>query len=203
MDHPVAGGLYWGMKYLEAKFSPKERSVDKRSPLTDEESRLFNQLREGGPCIICGGKGDHVVRTRICKFGWEEQSGALFWKTDTKFFDIRSVAAPLCSKHYQEAKDREKLNEKLGCTTMIFSVLGAALISYLMLQLKRQGYCIIPVDDVLTVILWLVIGLVACFIFACLVFGCFTSDFWGVKQVVWQCGPLKRLCELNWLKSGR
>ena len=204
LDPNVArGAACWALNSLGKKLDPKVKIVDKRSPLTDEESRLLNQLREGGPCVICGGKGDHMVWTRIWKYVGEEQSGALFWKTDTKFFDIRSVVAPLCSKHYQEAKDREKLNEKLGCATMIFSVFGAALISYLMLQLKRQGHCIIPVDDVLTVILWFVIALVACFIFTCFVMGCFSSDLGGVEQCVWQRGPLKRLCKLNWFKSER
>ena len=144
---------------------PENQYVEIQAVLTSEETRLLDQLREGGPCVICGRKGSHVTeKVQICKFVNEVKSGILFWKKNTHGFVRRSLVAPLCSRHYQEAEAWEKVENKLGCATVIFSVVGAALTSCLMLQLKRHGHCVMPVNDVLTVILWFVVGFILSFV---------------------------------------
>jgi len=186
---------------------PENQYAEIQAVLTREETRLLNQLREGGPCVICGRKGAHVTEeVQICKFIKVVKSGSLFWKKNTHYFVRRSLVAPLCSRHYQEAEAQEKVENKLGCATVIFSVVGAALTSYLMLQLKRQGCCVIPVNDALTVILWFVVGLILSFVVGVLlgvvIQGIFFHELDGYAKFesIWECGPLKRLLELNWIK---
>lgn len=193
------------------KFPPENQYVEIQAVLTSEETRLLNQLREGGPCVICGCKGSHVTEeVQICKFVNEVKSGILFWKKNTHGFVRRSLVAPLCSRHYQEAEAREKVENKLGCATVIFSLVGAALTSYLMLQLKRQGHCVMPVNDVLTVIFWFVVGFILSFVAGAVLFGGVIQgiffrelDGYAKFESIWKCGPLKWLLELNWIKCGK
>ena len=187
-----------GVKLLQEAWQPSNQYAETQSMLTDEETRLLNQLRAGEPCVICGTKGVHVVEACICKFVKKERAGALFWKKNTHYFDRRSVAAPLCPKHYSEAK-RSEIVKRMRWAVPLICVLAAATFSCLMLLLKQNGYSIIPVDDDgATVGVWFWVGIVG---FAILFKVLRLRGDKGINfESVWKCGPLKRLKELQWIK---
>ena len=91
------------------------------------------------------------------------------------YYDERSMVAPLCSKHYREAK-----NSSIKCFAVyLFWFLASTIFSGSMLWLKQRGYChcIMPDGDFETVILWFVIGFVG---FAFLIA---SLGFWGDKRI--------------------
>lgn len=199
----IAMGARWGIKLLQEAWQPGNQYAETQSILTDEEMRLLNQLRAGTPCVICGAKGTHAVEASICKFVTKVRTGALFWKKDTYYFDRRSVAAPLCSKHYFNAKCSRIVSKTMRCVGYLICILLAAMFSGLMLFLKQQGYCncIMPDDDTETVIVWFGLGW-----FGFTILYVTLLDSLHVKHVnsesVWKYGPLRRLVELQWIKSG-
>jgi len=203
----VVDVLSAGADVLTAAAKPKIQYAEIQVVLTREETQLLNQLREGGPCVICGRKGAHVTEeVQICKFVNEVRSGSLFWKKNTHFFVRRSVVAPLCSRHYQEAKTEEKV----GCMFVLAALLATVLFSCLsmMLMYKQVG----PGGDPVAVILWFVVGFVLWFVAWFVVFAVLfvlirliflrKLDGYAKFESIWECGPLKRLLELNWIKCG-
>ena len=190
----IAMAAYWVPKILKEGLEPSKKFVETQPTLSYEESLLFNRLREGGPCVICGSKGVHAVNVCLCQFVKKERSGSLFWKEDTYYYIRKSAAAPLCAKHYHEAK----VSETKGCVGCLIMLLVPALFSYLMLLLKQRGHFSIFDDDVLTVIMWFVIGFVGVFILlASLGFG---EDKGATFKSIWECGPLQRLLALRWVR---
>ena len=199
----IAGAVIWGPKILKEvlddALKPGNRYAETRSTLTDEEWRLLNQLRDGGPCVICGRKGTHVVGACIRKFVKVERSGTLFWKKDTHYFDRRSVVAPLCSEHYRKAKCSHIFSKIMRWTVPLICFLSAVGFSYSMLLLKQCGYSIIPVDEDATLALWFWIGLVGFVILYKVLRS--RVDKGITFESVWEYGPLKRLMELQWIKG--
>ncbi len=182
------------LEKLQKKLQPDYQSVETQAKLNNEEASLLNQLRQGGPCVICGSKGTHVALAHLRKDIKTVKSGFLFRKKIVSFYDKRTVAAPLCSKHYLEAK-----NSPIKCFAVyLIWILATTIFSGSMLWLKQRGYCncIMPDGDVETVILWFVIGFVG---FAFLIA---TLGFWSDKRINFKTlvnfGPLKRLRELDW-----
>ena len=190
-----------GFDILGAATKPGNRFAEIQTALSREETRLLNQLREGGPCAICGRKGTHVAEeVYVCKFVNEVKSGSLFWKKNTHFFVRRSVVAPLCSRHYQEAKTEEKV----GCMFAFGALLAALLFSCLSVMLMFEK----PGDNLVLAILCFVVGVIPWFfawgIFFALIKGIFLRELEGYATFasIWECGPLARLLELNWIKCG-
>ena len=193
----IAGAAYWGPKILKEVLAPSKQYVETQPVLTHEEAYLFDQLREGGPCVICGSRGANTVKVCLCKFVKRANSGALFWKKDTHYYIRKSVAAPLCAKHYHEAK----VSETMGCVVPLVVVLEAWLFSMLMLLFKKLGYCVIFDNDDGTVALWFFVGLVVFYIpFRAL--GVLSKDRLKFDSV-WKYGPLQRLLELWWVKCDK
>lgn len=187
---PMAARL--GVEAIKTALEPGTRYAHQmQAPLTDEESRLFNQLRLGSPCVICGREGTHAVDVWMFKFLRKERSGELFWKKDTHYYVKVSAVAPLCSWHYRLAK----VSEMMCCVFSLIGVIAAAALAYSMFLLKQKGHCILPVGDVATLIWWFIIGCVVFFgIMGFLLDKCVTFES------VWKYGPLKRLVELRWFK---
>ena len=180
-----------GVEAVKMALEPGTRYTQVQAVLTDEESQLFNQLRLGAPCVICGREGTHAVDVWMFKFVGKVRSGDLFWKKDTHYYVKVSAVAPLCSKHYCLAE----VSDMMCCVVSLIGVVAAAVFAYSMFLLKQNGHCILPVGDVATLIWWFIIGIVVFFVIMGLLLNlCVTFES------VWKYGPLKRLVELRWFK---
>lgn len=160
---------------------PKDRYYETKSALTDEEKSLFDQLQKDAPCVVCGSKGTHVIKKHIHKIVKEKKKGFFLWRKKTASFDNRTVAVPLCLKHYLKSVLREIL--RILTITAVMSWLLYKLVA----TSKHEGDIVIAI-----------IFLVMIFYFFVLIFRLVAPYFLGFK-CVWKTGPLKRLRELNWL----
>ncbi len=210
MDQELVKGMIVCGKYLNERFHLDDRldrlwdrlspkfQIDKsrvaltRVALTDEEVKLFNILQKGGPCVICGAKGTHVVfEGRVGKTVKEDQSGAFFWKKTTTYLDTRAVHASLCSKHHFKAVFQNVLRKGI----MLLAIPSAVLTSYLAFRLDGDG------DRVAVAIGAFGIGIIGLVVFG--LFFWFLADvvfyrYFPGKDVVWRSGPLQRLRALKW-----
>ncbi len=92
----IAMAAYWGPKILKEGLEPSKKFAETQPVLSYEESLLFNQLCEGGPCVICGSKGVHAVNVCLCQFVNKERSGSLFWKEE-RTITLRNQQRPRCA----------------------------------------------------------------------------------------------------------
>lgn len=165
---------------------------EKEDALTTEETQLFNELYEGGPCVICGAKGVHMLDVYLRKDAGCESSRTLYRKSYVR----RDVVAPLCTwHHFWKIKVPDLIREVVLTISLIIIFLGSVFFSL------SIG------DDALTVIIWFIVCFIVGYfglVILLAILGLILNLNWDEAKTfkkVSKRGLLARLCELHWSGS--